>query len=72
MLQLLQSRRIRGRLNATRSSATAAAFPAESCNACHEGAAADDFVFTQYYPVLREGKATGEKGTGGMHDTLMK
>ena len=32
---------------------TAKAFPAESCNACHEGSAADDFVFTQFYPVLR-------------------
>lgn len=33
--------------------ATATAFPTEACNACHEAAAADDFVFTQYYPVLR-------------------
>ena len=33
-------------------SATAAQ-PAENCNACHEAAAADDFVFTQFYPVLR-------------------
>lgn len=32
---------------------SAQAFPAESCNACHEGAAANDFVFTQFYPVLR-------------------
>ena len=31
----------------------AAAFPAESCNACHEANAGDDFVFTQFYPVLR-------------------
>lgn len=31
----------------------AAAFPPEACNACHEGNAADDFVFTQFYPVLR-------------------
>ena len=35
---------------------TAKAFPTESCNACHEGAAADDFVFTQFYPVLRAAK----------------
>ena len=35
---------------------TAKAFPAESCNACHEGNAADDFVFTQFYPVLRAAK----------------
>lgn len=35
---------------------TAAAFPADSCNACHESSAADDFVFTQFYPVLRAAK----------------
>jgi len=33
--------------------ATAAAFPTESCNACHEANAETDFVFTQFYPVLR-------------------
>lgn len=33
--------------------ATATAFPTAACNACHQGAAARDFVFTQYYPVLR-------------------
>ena len=49
---------------------TATAFPAASCNACHAAAAADDFVFTQYYPVLRAGKATGEEGTGGKFDQL--
>lgn len=37
---------------------TAKAFPAESCNACHEASAADDFVFTQFYPVLRDAKAS--------------
>lgn len=31
----------------------AAAFPAEACNACHEASAETDFVFTQFYPVLR-------------------
>ncbi len=50
----------------------AKAFPTESCSACHEKAAADDFVFTQYYPVLREGKGAGEKGTGGMSSNLSK
>ena len=30
--------------------------PAASCNACHEAAAAEDFVFTQFYPVLRWAK----------------
>lgn len=33
---------------------TAKAFPADSCNACHAASADTDFVFTQYYPVLRE------------------
>ncbi len=32
---------------------TAKAFPTESCNACHEASADTDFVFTQFYPVLR-------------------
>ena len=32
---------------------TATAFAAESCNACHAGNAETDFVFTQFYPVLR-------------------
>lgn len=35
---------------------TAEAFPAAACNGCHEASAADDFVFTQYYPVLRAAK----------------
>ena len=35
---------------------TAEAFPTESCNACHQGNAADDFVFTQFYPVLSAAK----------------
>lgn len=35
---------------------TATAFPTDSCNACHEGNAADDFVFTQFYPVLKAAK----------------
>lgn len=36
--------------------ATAKAFPTSACNSCHEASAADDFVFTQYYPVLSEAK----------------
>ncbi|MFT7461106.1 MAG: hypothetical protein ACI909_003800, partial [Planctomycetota bacterium] len=44
---------------------TATAFPQAACNACHKAAAGDDFVFTQYYPVLSAGKATGAKATGG-------
>ncbi|MDJ0684892.1 MAG: cytochrome P460 family protein [Alphaproteobacteria bacterium] len=31
----------------------AKAFPTEACNACHEASAATDFVFTQFYPVIR-------------------
>ncbi len=46
-------------------SATAKAFPAAACNSCHLVSAADDFVFTQYYPVLSAGKGAGKKATGG-------
>jgi hypothetical protein len=45
-------------------------FPTAACNACHAAAAGDDFVFTQYYPVLRGAKAMGEKGTGGKSSAL--
>ncbi len=40
---------------------TAKAFPAAACNACHAAAAAEDFVFTQYYPVLRAAKADSSR-----------
>ena len=33
--------------------------PAASCNDCHSGEADDDYVFTQYYPVLRAAKQSG-------------
>ncbi len=33
--------------------ATAAAFPADACNSCHEASADQNWVFTQFYPVLR-------------------
>ncbi|MFT5139554.1 MAG: hypothetical protein ACI9H8_000943 [Lysobacterales bacterium] len=49
---------------------TAEAFAPESCNSCHAVSAADDFVFTQYYPVLTAGKGTGSKATGGKLDVL--
>ena len=49
---------------------TAKAFATESCNSCHSAAAADDWVFTQYYPVLRAGKATGEEAIGGVKSEL--
>ncbi len=44
---------------------TAKAFPSESCNSCHESSADTDFVFTQYYPVLRAAmpKHKAEAGT---------
>lgn len=48
----------------------ATAFPTSSCNACHAAGAADDFVFTQYYPILREGKAAGQLAIGGQKDVL--
>ena len=44
---------------------TAKAMPEAACNSCHAAAAADDFVFTQYYPVLRAGKANPKKAVGG-------
>ncbi len=28
----------------------------ESCSSCHKANAAEDMIFTQYYPVLRDGK----------------
>jgi hypothetical protein len=49
---------------------TAKPFPAASCNSCHQVSAADDFVFTQYDPVLRSGKAKGDTATGG-HDSVL-
>lgn len=49
---------------------TAGAFPKEACNACHEASASDDFVFTQYYPVLSAGKAQGEHAIGGTMSKL--
>jgi hypothetical protein len=35
---------------------TAEKLPVAQCNTCHRGNAEDDFVFTQYYPVLRAAK----------------
>ena len=35
---------------------SAEAFPTEACNSCHEASAETDFVFTQFYPVLRAAK----------------
>ena len=38
--------------------------PAANCAACHVAAAADDMVFTQYYPILRNAKGAGDDGAG--------
>ncbi|CAM1373046.1 cytochrome P460 family protein [Tenacibaculum xiamenense] len=35
-------------------------FPYAACAACHDTNADDDFVFTQYYPVLRAAKGAGD------------
>ncbi len=37
----------------------AKAFATNQCNACHDANASDDFVFTQYYPILRAAKGVG-------------
>jgi hypothetical protein len=49
---------------------TAKPFPSASCNSCHQVSASDDFVFTQYYPVLSAGKAKGKSATGGHESNL--
>jgi len=36
--------------------AATAAMPLDQCSSCHQASAAEDFVFTQFYPVLRAGK----------------
>ncbi len=41
-----------------------AAQPAAACAVCHTAAAGDDMVFTQYYPILRAAKDTGDAGAG--------
>jgi len=38
---------------------TGTAFKTEQCAFCHQASAADDFVFTQHYPVLRAAKNVG-------------
>ena len=35
----------------------AKAFPTAVCAACHVASAAEDMVFTQFYPVLRAAKS---------------
>jgi len=41
-----------------------AAQAAAACAACHTAAAADDMVFSQYYPILRAAKDAGDAGAG--------
>ena len=41
-----------------------AAQPTAACAVCHTAAAADDMVFTQYYPILRAAKDAGDAGAG--------
>ena len=43
---------------------TTAAMPTAACAACHTAAAADDMVFTQYYPILKAAKDAGDDGAG--------
>ena len=50
----------------------AKAMPTDACNACHKAAAADDYVFTQYYPVLTAGKGAGFDAIGGTQDKISK
>lgn len=40
---------------------TAQAFPTAACSSCHQASAAQDFVFTQFYPVLRAARAGAGK-----------
>lgn len=57
--------------NQTSLTTTAAQLPTASCNSCHDASADDDFVFTQYYPILRAGKATGPAASGGVLSSLI-
>ncbi len=45
-------------------SSSTAAQPTAACAACHTASAADDMVFTQYYPILRAAKDAGDAGAG--------
>jgi hypothetical protein len=43
---------------------TTAAMPTAGCAACHTASAAEDMVFTQYYPILNVAKGAGDAGAG--------
>lgn len=49
---------------------TANAMPTAACNSCHAASAAEDFVFTQYYPILRAGKSKPKEAVGGIESEL--
>lgn len=51
---------------------TAKAFPAESCNACHQASADYDYVFLQYYPVLRAAMPEKMRRISSQSRTSMK
>jgi hypothetical protein len=38
--------------------------PTAACAACHTAAAAEDMVFTQYYPILQVAKGAGDAASG--------
>lgn len=38
----------------------------ENCSSCHQVQAAQDFVFTQYYPIIRAAESAGKSGGGRM------
>jgi hypothetical protein len=49
---------------------TTAANPQAACNSCHGSLGGEDFVFTQYYPVLRSGRLQPVHAVGGTLDRL--
>ena len=49
---------------------TAKAFPTNACNSCHASSAADDFVFTQDYPILKAAKNSKNKSMGNLEPQI--
>jgi len=43
---------------------SAPAMATAACAACHTASAAEDMVFTQYYPILKEAKGAGKAAAG--------
>lgn len=50
---------------------TAKVNPTAACAACHTASAAEDMVFTQYYPVLRAAKSKADKQAELNHELPM-